>query len=167
MKKTLFVYATRHGFTQSCVDWMIQHASPGCSAHNLIHTPNLSTEELEGFQTILIGGSIHVGDIQKQVKTFITTHKQVLLMRKVGLFLSCMDEGEVAQEDFNKAFPEWIREHATAVAFTGAAFYFDKMNLLERWVIKRIHHSSEDIEHHKYDEMKAFLKKLDLVESVA
>lgn len=164
MKKTLFVYATRHGFTQSCVDWMMQHCSGDCQSLNLTKSPSISANELESYENILVGGSIHVGDVQKQVKQFIGEHQNLLSKRKVGLFLSCMDEGEVAQADFEKAFPQWIRSHATAVAFTGAAFYFDRMNLLERWIIKRIQHSSDTVEHHKYDEMKAFLRKLALVE---
>lgn len=162
MTKTLFVYATRHGFTQSCVDWMIQHCKGECNSVNLTNSRAIQPEVLEVYENILVGGSIHVGDIQKQVKRFVSDHRQILEQRKVGLFLSCMDEGEVAQADFKKAFPEWIRNHASAVAFTGAAFYFDRMNLLERWIIKRIHHSSDTVEHHKYDEMKAFLEKLDL-----
>lgn len=49
-----------------------------------------------------------------------------------------MEEDETAQKQFNTAFPEELRAHATAHGLLGGAFDFQKMNFVERKLITKI-----------------------------
>jgi len=65
--------------------------------------------------------------------------------KKLGLFLCCMEEGEKANEQFENAYPENLRKHATATGLFGGEFTFEKMNFLEKSIIKKISKISESV----------------------
>lgn len=140
---TLIVYSSKHGFTSKCALMLKEKLGNKCDLH-LLKGKNLP--DPTDYETVLIGGSIHVGRIQKTISGFCQFHKDILLARKVGLFLSCMEKSEKALEEFNEAYPDWLREHAKAKAIFGGAFSFDKMNLIERMVIKRVTGVTEAVE---------------------
>ena len=55
----------------------------------------------------------------------------------MGLFICCMDKDK-ALEQFNNAYPQPLRDHALAVGLFGGAFYFERMNFVEKAIIKKI-----------------------------
>jgi menaquinone-dependent protoporphyrinogen oxidase len=57
------------------------------------------------FDTVIIGGSIHAGQMQGRVKTFCKKNMLDLLQKRVALFMVGMNEPEFENE-FNNAFPE-------------------------------------------------------------
>jgi menaquinone-dependent protoporphyrinogen oxidase len=48
-----------------------------------------------------------------------------------------MDEDRY-EEEFNNAFPAELRKHAKACAVTGGEFIFEKMNFLEKAIVRKI-----------------------------
>lgn len=118
---------------------------------------------LSGFHRIIVGGSIHAGQIQKRVKQFCISNQDILLKRELGLFICCMEKGEKAQKQLNEAFPEELRKHAKTTAIMGGEFNFDKMNFIERVVIKKvakIDHSISEINQNAMDKFIADLQKI-------
>ena len=71
-----------------------------------------------------------------------------------------MEEGEKADKQFQDSFPVELREHSRASALFGGAFYFDKMNFLERAVIKKISGIQETVEKIDTEEIKKIADKL-------
>ena len=49
-----------------------------------------------------------------------------------------MEEGEKAQQQFQNAFPAELIQHATATGMFGGEFNFEKMNFIEKAIIKKI-----------------------------
>jgi len=49
-----------------------------------------------------------------------------------------MEECDNAQLQLKNAFPEALRQHATATAIFGGEFDFEKMNFVQRAVIRKI-----------------------------
>jgi len=90
------------------------------------------------YGTVLIGGSIHAGQIQKRIRVFCRDHEEELRQKTLGLFLCCMEKGEKAKDQFDAVFPESLRSHAAAQGLFGGEFDFDRMNFLERKIVKKV-----------------------------
>ena len=132
---TLIVFRSMHGCVESLAGKLQESLKDDAVAVNL---KTNSHPALEGYDTVIVGGSIHAGKVQGSVKTFCEKNLDTLLQKKVGLFLSCMEEGDSAQMQFDNAFPEQLREHAAATGLFGGAFNFEKMNFFVKAIIKKM-----------------------------
>ena len=56
-----------------------------------------------------------------------------------------MYEGEVAEKQFDEAYPEDLRRHAAVTGLFGGALLLEKMNFIERKVIKKIAKIEESV----------------------
>ena len=133
--KTAVVYRSHHGTTEK-VAGMIQLAlgAGNCALFNLKTNTNI---DLGAYDRVIIGGSIHAGNVQNKVKEFCNKNQDVLLEKPLGLFLSCMDEQQ-AQDQFNRAYPEVLRSHAKSCKITGGEFNFDRMNFFEKLIVRKV-----------------------------
>ncbi len=89
------------------------------------------------FDQVIVGGSIHAGTNQKRVKNFVDQHRPELLEKKQELFICCMHEQE-AETGFNNACPEILLSHALSNKIMGGEFRFEKMNFIEKALVKKI-----------------------------
>jgi menaquinone-dependent protoporphyrinogen oxidase len=133
--KILILYTTRHGCTEKCAEKLRGHLTGEVDVVNL---KSAGSPALTDYETVLIGGSIHVGQVQKKIRNFCLDHEAELKQKTLGLFLCCMEEGKKAQEQFDAAFSEGLRAHAAAQGLFGGEFGFDRMNFLERKIVKKV-----------------------------
>lgn len=133
--KTLIVFTTTHGCTEACAT-KLRHQLK--SDAEVINIKKKKPGNLSDYETIIIGGSIHAGKIQKKIKKFCQENLEILKQKKLGLFLCCMEVGEQAQKQFQDAFPGELIDHASATGFFGGEFNFDKMNFIEKAIIKKV-----------------------------
>ncbi|MCX8159828.1 MAG: flavodoxin domain-containing protein [Candidatus Saccharicenans sp.] len=156
MSRYLIAYATKYGTTARAVD-LIRNNLAGAITCNLKkeHCP-----DLENFDWVIIGGSIYAGRVQKEVKKFCQKNRNLLLQKKVGLFICCMYDGQKAEEQFNEAFPQELRQAARAKAIFGGELSFEKMNFLEKFIIKKFIGVKESFSRFRPDEISEFSRKL-------
>jgi menaquinone-dependent protoporphyrinogen oxidase len=147
--KTLIVYASKHGSTRRYAEKLAE-LLPGADLSDLKKD---MTPALDAFDTVIVGGSIHAGMVQKAVRRFCVRNGAVLAQKKLGLFISCMEEGEKARLQLKKAFPAELAARAAAVAFFGGAFDFEKMNPIERTIVRKVSGMKESIS--RFDEAAA------------
>ena len=133
--KTLIIYATAHGCTEKCAV-KVKEGLNGDAV--LVNIKKAKVPEIDSFDAVVIGGSIHAGAIQKRVKKFCQKHTDALLATRLGLFLCCMEEGENAQAQFENAFPQNLRDHASAEGLFGGEFDFDRMKAIEKAIVKKV-----------------------------
>jgi menaquinone-dependent protoporphyrinogen oxidase len=114
--KTAVVYATTHGCAESCAAKLAAKLRGEAHRFNLKDKPRI---DLAGYDRIVIGGSIHAGRIQGTVRRFIEANRDVLLGKRFGLFICCMEEGDKARKEFDAVFPEEIRSRAAASGLFG------------------------------------------------
>ncbi len=133
--KTLIIYTTQHGCAESCAIKLQQQLH---GETELINIKKQKAGKLDDYQTIIVGGSIHAGQIQRKIKKFCQENLDTLKQKKLGLFLCCMEEGENAQQQFQNAFPAELIQHATATGIFGGEFNFEEMNFIEKAIIKKI-----------------------------
>jgi len=75
---TLIVYASSHGCTEKCAQKVSDQLA---SKSYLLNLKRSNPDDLNRYDTILIGGSIHVGKMQKAVKKFCENHLDGLLQK--------------------------------------------------------------------------------------
>ncbi|MFC1538496.1 flavodoxin domain-containing protein [Candidatus Latescibacterota bacterium] len=132
---TLILFASRHGCAETCAHKLKEELS---ERTDILNVKKQSQINLSQYDTVIIGGSIHAGKIQKSIRKFCQKNLSILKSKKIGLYICCMEEGEKATQQFNDAFPTELTEHATATGLFGGAFSFEKMNFIERYIIKKI-----------------------------
>jgi hypothetical protein len=67
----------------------------------------------------------------------------------VGLFVSCLYEGEEGERQIQESFPDWILSHAYGRYNVGGAVRFGRLRLIDRVLMQRIANISEDVDHVK------------------
>ncbi|MFV0377436.1 MAG: flavodoxin domain-containing protein [Mangrovibacterium sp.] len=144
--KTLILFMSTHGCALKIAHQIAGQLSGEVQLHNLNISSNVN---LSLYNRVIIGGSIHVGKIQSRVKVFCQDHLNELLQKEIGLYICCMEEGEVARKELKQAFPEELHTHAKAEAIMGGEFIFEKMNVFERFLVKKIAKVNQTV--HKID----------------
>lgn len=155
--KTIIIYASHHGCTGKAAKILAEKLKSDVVVVNLKDNKN---PDLKDFDNVIIGGSIHAGRIQDKVKNFCLKNLAVLKEKRLGLFLCCMEEGEKAQKQFNEAYPAELRGHASITGLFGGEFNFDRMNFLERAIVKKVAGITSSVSKIKEDEIHRFAAAL-------
>ncbi len=133
--RTAIVYASSHGTTEKVANLIREKLdSSTVEIFNLKKKPII---DLSNYENIIIGGSIHAGSIQSEVKKFIKDHTVSLMEMRVALYLCCMNEPQ-EKEEFNTNYPELLRNHSVYNAIVGGEYIFEKMNFIERFLVRKI-----------------------------
>lgn len=145
-----------HGTTENIAK-MIRAELPKQSIE-LINLKKNRSPKLEKFDQFILGASIHAGVIPKRMRKLMIKNSALLKSKKLGLYLCCMEEGEKAKEQFENAFPEELREYAKSAKLLGGEFVFEKMNFIERAMVRKIAGTNKSISKIRVDEIKKFAK---------
>jgi len=156
--KTLIVYKSKHGTTEKVARLIAEKLDS--SKTELVNLSKAKTMDIEGFDRIIIGGSIHIASVHKKTKKFCESNTSTLLKKKLGLFLCCMETGEKSIEQFKNAFPEKLRNHAASTALLGYEYNLEKMNFFERLLVKKISGSKESVSEIDYQGIDRFVTEL-------
>lgn len=132
--KTAIIYASLHGTTRRIVQQLSEIL--GEENTDIFDLQQNAAIDLNPYDTIILGGSIHAGSIQMNMIHFIRNKFQDLLRKELGLLLCCLNEPEF-EKQFEDAFPEELRKHAKAICFAGGELHFEKMNPFEKAVISK------------------------------
>lgn len=130
--RTLIIYMSSHGTTQDIADYL-RDKIPDSTLFNLRHN---KPPHLEGYENVIIGASVHGGDIQSAIKKYLSKKEDELLRKNLGLFLCYMDF-ENGEEEFNEVYPYLLREHAIAKGLFGGEFRLDKMDFFEKLIVRK------------------------------
>ncbi|WP_181884525.1 flavodoxin domain-containing protein [Neobacillus piezotolerans] len=133
--KTLIVYETKHGTVEHAV------ALLAGKLHGETRTARVSDTlpKLSKFDTVIIGGSIYFGEIQKTLAMFMVKNREELLGKRLGLFICGAHPDPAEREkELENAFPKEFRDRAEAQAIFGYQIHFQELNPLERSIAKSI-----------------------------
>lgn len=154
--KTKIIYISKHGTTEKVAREIAKNLK--VEEKDIVNLRKERNPDINRHERIIIGGSIHAGMVQKRVKDFCEKNMDILLNKEVGLFLSAMDKDRY-EEEFNNAFPEILRNHSKASAVTGGEFNFEKMNFLEKAIVKKVGNVEESVSEINYSEIEKFVKE--------
>ena len=156
--KTVILYMSKHGSTSKMVEMLKERLTN--SEIDIINLKKQKSPDISNYDEIIIGGSIHVGMIQKRITKFIENNMVTLLKKKIGLFLCCMYEDEKREEQFNTSFPEELRNHSSANGLFGGEFVFEKMNFLEKAIVKKVSEYSSTVSKIDMEAIDEFVEKM-------
>lgn len=131
---------------------------------DMVNLGNTKPSSLDKYDTIIIGGSIHMGIIQKKISRFCSSNLSLLLSKNIGLFM-CYMETEKGNEEFEQNFPERLRSHARANGLLGGEFLLEKMNFFEKMIVKKIANINKSISKLKMEKINEFIVDMNEAQS--
>lgn len=158
MHNTLIVFASNHGTVERCARELFRLIDGKVDLCNL--NQRESIPDLNCYDTLIVGGSIHYGKIQGVIDGFCKNNKELLTGKRLGLFINCLYSGEKAQQQLEKAYPESIARHALVRDYFGGELDEKKMSFWERFITRQIIRS-EGLEVMLYkDKIERFVEHL-------
>ena len=139
--KTLIIYASKHGCTEKCSNLLKGKLN---GEVKIVDIKKDNVPEIALFDKIIIGGSIYMGRIQKELNEFCLKNISTLKNKKLGFFICCMKENDIAETQISNSFPEELLINAITRGYFGGEFIFKKMNFLERLIVKKVSKINKD-----------------------
>ena len=151
--KTLICYTSKQGTTLKCSKMIAtQTENP-----EVIDVHKISSKGLEDYDQIYLGTPVYYGRINKTMNKFIQQNKDLLLTKELKIFTTGMDDKEV-HVTHQKNFDEDILNHAV-IKYVGGGYHFEKMNFMERLIVKRIASITESFENIREDNITELIEE--------
>jgi len=133
--KTLIIYTSKYGCTADCAKHLKSQLS---SDITLIDAKKHDKKiALEQFDTVIIGCSIYMDRISKELHSFCEGNIETLCQKKLGFFLCCGLADKV-DEFLTNNFPAKLLEHAQMTAHFGSEARLDKMKFLDKCILRAV-----------------------------
>ncbi|WP_339286769.1 flavodoxin domain-containing protein [Paenibacillus sp. FSL E2-0201] len=133
--KTIIIYTSKYGCTEKAAYLLKNQLGEETEVVNLM----LAKEpELERYDTVILGGSIYYGKIQKQMMEFTSKYQNELSKKRVGLFICAGAKGEQAAQELKSSFPEKLYDQSITKEVFGDEIYEEKFTLLDRLVLRMV-----------------------------
>jgi menaquinone-dependent protoporphyrinogen oxidase len=129
---TLIIYRSKHGTTGKCAAILSEKLAGAVDVHDLklAVAPGLTK-----YDRVVIGGSIYAGRIQKEISEFCAQNLNLLMDKKLGLFICCMVPNN-AEMQLNNSFPQELLSNAIAKESFGGEMRLSDMNFAEKIITK-------------------------------
>jgi len=158
--KTLIAYSSKYGCTEKCAVALAERLSGETCILNLKKD---KSPDLSGYDTVVVGGPVYIGKVNKEVKNFCLKNLNRLKGKRLGLFICCMAEEEQAKEELYGAFPKELLEAAIAKEYFGGEFLVTKMNPIDRMIVKKVAKTDRDVSKILTDRIEGFARLMDKV----
>jgi menaquinone-dependent protoporphyrinogen oxidase len=135
--KTLIVFASKYGGTRVSAGKIAKVMGEA----ELCELDKDSLPDLNQFDCIIAGGPLFGGSIHKSVAAFLKENTEVLLTKKIGLFIAGFEQSE-REEPFTANFPESLLKHAAAKESIGGIFDPKTLNFFLKLLMSAITKSS-------------------------
>ncbi|GLC31603.1 flavodoxin domain-containing protein [Clostridium omnivorum] len=154
--KSIIIYSTKHGTTEKAAR-ILSAKLPGEVVLKNIMKENVSS--LEEYDNVILGGSIYIGKVQKNLTEYMQKNLKELLSKRVSLFLCAGETNEeLAAKQIKGAFPEELYKAAICKDSFGFEFNFDKLNFFEKLIMKKVKGVKESYYELKEDSIDRFAK---------
>lgn len=131
--ETIILYASKYGCTADCA-MAVKNKMLGNVT--LVDFQNPSQKiNMDQYSTVIIGSSIYIGMIPKELKKFCMDHTDVLKNKHVGIFLCCADP-EQSEAYYKTNFPEALLKSAKVTTVFGGEARLEKMKFIDKAVVK-------------------------------
>jgi len=137
--KTLIIYASTYGYTEEMVKKMVSESNGGIEALNIVNSKHV---ELSNYEAVILGSSIYVGQIHKELKNYILKNTDQLLTKKLGIFLACGFEAQFETHVKNN-FSEALIQHATTIINLGGKIQKDRLKFGHKLMVSMIEKTPE------------------------
>lgn len=134
--KSIIIYSTKYGSVSKAAERLKKELTDETETYNIIKQ---AAPVPDGYDKVIIGGSVYMGKIQKKLTLYIRANLSSLLTKKVGLFLCAgAADNDTKTLQLRKVFPPELYNCAIVKDVLGYSYDFEKMNLFEKLIIKKI-----------------------------
>ena len=154
--ETLIAYSTRYGCVEKCAKMLAEKLDGKVT---LVNLQKARAVDPAPYERVIVGGSLYIGKIQKEVRDFCLKNAAQLKQKKSGYFICGMREEEAAAE-LNGAFPPELLESAAAKDYFGGEFNFKKMKALDRFIVKKVSKVEQDLSSIAGDRIDRFARSM-------
>jgi len=130
--KTLIVYAGTAGATEKCAH-LLGKKIGGSKVVNL----DKEMPKIKGFDRVILGSNIHMGQFHKKAKNFMNTCGEELKDKKHGFFISNAFP-EQAEAFFIQNVPQELLSAAVCVASFGGELDLARLKGMNKFIAKMV-----------------------------
>ncbi len=161
MRSVLIVYASRYGATATAAGRLANLLEENQDTRVLLsEMAHVEPTQLEAVDLIVIGGPIYAGRIVADVPRFCDSQRETLLRSRVGLFITCLYEGDQARTQLGAAYPQWLQQHACAQADLGGAVRLRRLRFVDRFLMHSVARVRQDVDRIRMDAVSGFAAEL-------
>lgn len=148
--KTAIIYASTYGSTQKVAEALHSTIKNSDIFNVKKENPNLSS-----YDSVILGSSIYIGQIDKQLKNFIQKNMEVLKHKKLGIYFCCGFEDNI-QTYLDSNFDKELVKDAV-VTTMGGEMDVSKMSFAHKMITRMVQKSEQG----KNREVVLHLEKVD------
>lgn len=132
--KTLVVYASKYGHVKDCVEKLRNQLT------GLVRVVDVSqgdTYPIKEYSNVIIGSSVYMGFVNKQIKSYIKKNFDELMNKNIGLFLCCAFTDNF-DKSLTQAFPSELIAKAKSIECFGGELRKEKMGFLHKKIYQAL-----------------------------
>ncbi len=131
--KSVIIYSSKNGTTKRCSQILAQKIGDA----ELLDIKKARGLSLSCYDTVMIGSSIRMGQINKKIRKFCDENAQELLNKNLGLFI-CSSIEENINRDFNANFDKSLLKNCRYRAWFGGEINLKKTRGIDKFIIKMV-----------------------------
>ena len=150
--KILIVYTSKYGCTSDCANSLKKKLPGNITLADITKVP--MQVDINDYDTIIIGGSVYIGRVSKNLRAFCERNLDDLLKKNIGVFL-CSALTDQFNDTLKNNFPLLLLDNAKTTKLFGSEARLEKMNFMDKMMIKAItkgDYSSFKISYNSIDE---------------
>ena len=152
--RTLIVYASKSGYAKECAQRIAQGLEGDVEIADI--KKDAARKNLADYGMILAGGSVRAGHVSGSLRKFLEANKEVLLQKRLELFL-CGTDPDNLETQFETHYPKELLDSAIAKEWFGGKIVFAEQNAIMRFMLKRILKGEQDVHVEKPEAVQAFI----------
>jgi len=150
---TVIILYSKHGTVIKCANQLNEKLTEKAKIYNLKDTKDIPLEMVD---TIVFGTSFYMGSIAKEMKNFLKKNKSEISQKKNYLFF-CGIQEEMETEIQTNFDADFLKKVQKAENL-GGEIQFQKLNFLEKTIMKMVMKSKEDVHMLKEDKILELAK---------
>ncbi|MFW6293734.1 MAG: flavodoxin domain-containing protein [Spirochaetota bacterium] len=141
------LYSSRYGSTQLAAEAIARGCEDRDIAPSDIELRDVREDSgMPAGEIVVIGAPIYGGTIPKAVSRFVEANLDSLLDRRVGIYLSCLYDGERAEKQLADNFPARLIAHSFGQYYVGGRVELTQLRWLDRVIMKRVGGIDHDVD---------------------
>ncbi len=132
--KTLVAYGTKYGYSEECAQQLAKKLKGDVSLVNLMKE---KAPDLREFDSVVVGASVYMGQIQKKVKRFMALNESILQTKRLGLYMAAGTVDGI-EGQFSKNFPDSLLQIAVAKESFGGVIRRERMGFFYKRIMDMV-----------------------------
>ncbi|GAA0737294.1 flavodoxin domain-containing protein [Clostridium oceanicum] len=139
--KSIIIYSTKYGSAEKASELLKENM---VGEVELVNIMKQTVPDIKGYDNVILGGSVYIGKIQKKLTNYINENIDELLKKRIALFIcSGSLDKKIIQKYIKELFNPKLYNKAICTDTFGYEICFEKMNFIEKFMMKKMKKSTE------------------------